>query len=116
LTICVFYSDTFIPEHGSLSEKAVKLLKRLTGIATPFFWGVGLLSEHGLLPKSVPLNTVVGEPIDVPRYQALGPYDPKMSELVEEFHGRFLSAMKAMWEAHKDEYAADRRREMCFVE
>ena len=98
-----------------MAERAVKSVKNLTGIATPFFWGVGLFSGLGLLPKSVPLNTVVGEPIDVPQYHATGPYDPRMHELVEEVHGRFLAAMQAMWETHKDRFAADRRCEMKFI-
>ena len=81
------------------------------------FSGVGLApGSWGILPKGVPLHTLVGAPIAVQQYQARGTGDERMQALVEEVHGRFLAALQGMWEAHKEEYAAGRRREMCFVE
>eukprot|EP00195_Chlamydomonas_chlamydogama_P001910 CAMPEP_0202915688 /NCGR_PEP_ID=MMETSP1392-20130828/66329_1 /ASSEMBLY_ACC=CAM_ASM_000868 /TAXON_ID=225041 /ORGANISM="Chlamydomonas chlamydogama, Strain SAG 11-48b" /LENGTH=369 /DNA_ID=CAMNT_0049607809 /DNA_START=380 /DNA_END=1489 /DNA_ORIENTATION=+ len=60
--------DTHIPSKGSKSEAVMLLLKRWFSFATPLFWGTGVTGGFGLLPRNRPLNTVVGAPIEVPRY------------------------------------------------
>ncbi|GAX78020.1 hypothetical protein CEUSTIGMA_g5462.t1 [Chlamydomonas eustigma] len=107
--------DTFIPDQGSVSDKVMKMLKKFLGFATPIFWGVGITSGWGLLPKGVPLNTVVGEPIAVPLYQGQGSSDERMIALVDEVHGKFLAATQKLWDEYKDKFASDRRRELRFV-
>ncbi len=107
--------DTYVPERGSRLDKALKLVKKYTGFATPLFWGVGLLSGRGLLPKGVPLNTVVGTPIVVARYTPSGPQDEKLHFLVEEYHARYLEAMQAIYDTHKDAFAPTRKRDLRFI-
>ncbi|KAK5970495.1 hypothetical protein GCK32_002701 [Trichostrongylus colubriformis] len=54
--------------QGSLLHKFQILCKRYLGVSMPLFYGRGLFQlNFGFLPQRVPINTVVGAPIDVPK-------------------------------------------------
>ena len=51
----------------------------------------------------------------VPRYEGASS-DPAFRVLVEEYHERYCAELKALWDAHKDTLAPERRRSMELVE
>ena len=42
-------------------------MEHTVGITIPIFWGQGVITPIGFLPKRSPINTVVGAPIAVTR-------------------------------------------------
>ncbi|XGW20778.1 hypothetical protein V3C99_004062 [Haemonchus contortus] len=53
---------------GSLTRAFQRWTKSWLGISTPIFYGRGLFQlDFGLLPRRVPIDTVVGAPIAVPK-------------------------------------------------
>lgn len=61
------YDQVELPP-GSWGRRAQDAFKRFTGVAMPLFKGRGILQySWGLLPRRVPLVTVMGDPIDLPK-------------------------------------------------
>ncbi|BDA43207.1 Diacylglycerol O-acyltransferase 2 [Coccomyxa sp. Obi] len=91
-------------------------LKKVTGFTLPFVYGRGLFGVPvGMLPHRVPLTSVVGAPIPVPKFNG----DLKSEEgqkLVDEYHARYIAGLKAVWEQHKDKYAPKRRKSLDIVQ
>ncbi|KAF7477550.1 Hypothetical predicted protein [Marmota monax] len=74
--------------------------KKLMGFSPCIFWGRGLFSANswGLLPFAVPITTVVGHPIPVPR--CLSPTE----EQVDHYHALYMRALEQLFEDHKESY------------
>lgn len=63
------YDQVELPE-GSWGRRLQEAFKRHTGVAMPLFRGRGILQySWGLLPRRVPLITVMGDPIDLPKIE-----------------------------------------------
>ena len=70
-------------------------LAKVTAFTVPLFYGRGLWDGVGTLPRRVPLHTVVGPPLCLPRIA-----DPTPEE-VAVWHGRYVSALRDLF----NEYA-----------
>lgn len=98
--------------HPSTSHTCPRrLLKRVLGFATPVCWGTGLMAGWGMMPRPVPLTTVVGAPVHVARWE--GPPDDRSQELrdrVDEVHAEYVAALRALWDANRERLAAGGRK------
>lgn len=62
----------------------------------PLAWGEGLITRWGLLPHRVPLSTVVGPPLELPRWE--GPCrGEEFDKAVEAAHARWVLRELAWW-------------------
>ena len=61
-----------------------------------------------MLPHHVKLITVVGAPLDMPTCPASAPSSPEFSQLVDEVHGRYIAALKDLYNQHKEACAPTR--------
>ncbi|KAJ3336661.1 diacylglycerol O-acyltransferase 1 [Gonapodya sp. JEL0774] len=86
-------------------------LKKYFGVTFPLITGRGVFTyNYGFLPYRRPINTVVGEPLEMPHIP-----EPT-EEQVHEHHERYVSALKKVWDANKDLYAKNRRKSLRLVE
>ncbi|KAL4458601.1 hypothetical protein ABPG75_013466 [Micractinium tetrahymenae] len=101
---------------GSFADRAQRLTKNLCGFMVPRGWGAGILNlRSGPLPLRVPLTVVVGAPLRLPEFKG----DLRSEEgraVVDACHARYCQALQALYDAHKDKYAPDRKQDMRLVE
>lgn len=77
----------------------------------PLLHGRGIFNyDVGLMPYRRPLNIVVGRPIRVVQAE-----NPDNSE-VDRLHGLYTEELRRIWDRYKDEFAADRKEEMQFLD
>lgn len=83
-----------------------RLLLRTLGMSLPIVqghWGT-------FLPRPVPQHTVIGPAIPLAK-------EPNPStDLIEEVHAKYCSALRALYDRHKDNFDKHRSSEMRFVE
>jgi hypothetical protein len=85
------------PEGSSL-RKLQHILKKITAIGFPVWWGKGVLCSYGFLPLAKPVNTVVGKPIKVK--QNVSPTEQDINEM----HKFYISKLIDLFDEHKDKY------------
>ncbi|KAB0800722.1 hypothetical protein PPYR_06461 [Photinus pyralis] len=74
-------------------------LKSITGVALVFPIGCGFFQDwFGILPKSKPITTLVGDPIEVARIE-----NPTQ-EQIEHLHSRFVKELVKLFNDHKWSY------------
>lgn len=77
----------------------------------PLLHGRGIFNyDVGLMPYRRPLNIVVGRPIRVVQAE-----NPDNSE-VDRLHGLYTEELRRIWDRYKDEFAADRKEELQFLD
>ncbi|XP_075850973.1 2-acylglycerol O-acyltransferase 3-like [Microcebus murinus] len=83
---------------GSWQFRCQVIFKKLLGITPCIFWGRSLFlaNSWGLLPFAVPITTVVGRPIPVPRR-----LHPTTDE-VDHYHAVYMKALEQLFEEHKE--------------
>lgn len=80
---------------SSLWGRCAHATKRLLGFTLPAVRGRGILQyTHGLLPRRVPVHTVVGTPIPVHRVE-----DPSQAQ-VDALHAQYVVALTALHERY----------------
>lgn len=100
-------TDTFrtlneFPEDSRLRRFQRWMLKK-TGFTLPIVYGVGFFLPIGLLPYPVPIDVVVGAPIEVPKYD--GDIDSaEFRALVDKYHGKYVNALKQLFDENKEKY------------
>ncbi|XP_077197346.1 diacylglycerol O-acyltransferase 2 isoform X1 [Paroedura picta] len=87
-------------EEGSWGRWVQKTFQKYVGFAPCFFLGRSLFSSNtwGLLPFSKPINTVVGEPITVPKME-----NPSQME-VDFYHSLYTSSLRKLFDKHKTKF------------
>jgi Diacylglycerol acyltransferase len=70
----------------------------------PLVSGVGFFLPIGLLPYPVPIDVVVGPPIDVPKYEG-DVKSPEFHQLVNKTHAQYVAALKQLFDDNKEKYA-----------
>lgn len=86
--------------EGSPLRRAQEWILRTCGFTTPLFYGRGVfLYSFGLLPRRVPLHTVVGAPLAVPHVTG----EPSPA-LVDEVHAKYVAALRALYDEHAPVY------------
>ncbi|KAK5917827.1 hypothetical protein CgunFtcFv8_002639 [Champsocephalus gunnari] len=77
--------------EGSLGRRLQDLFKKIMGFAPCLFAG-----EHmGILPYRIPITTVVGSPISVPKHIKA------TEEEVDHFHNLYMEALSKLFHEHK---------------
>jgi 2-acylglycerol O-acyltransferase 2 len=90
------YTQAQAPWLRRLQQLAIRVL----GFTLPVVRGRGIFQyEMGILPRRVPLHTVMGPAIDVPRR----PNPPR--ELVDEYHAKYIAALEDLYNSTKGQYA-----------
>ncbi|KAL1122310.1 hypothetical protein AAG570_003715 [Ranatra chinensis] len=91
------YDQNIFPE-SSFVYKCQQAVRKLTGVAPCWFRGEGLF---GILPKRVPVTTVIGRPIPVQK--TLNP----TSEEIDKLHKIFIRDLVALFDEYKYQYIAN---------
>jgi len=100
--------ETVGSENSKLLKAIQKKLKNVFHYALPIFHGRGMLNYmFGLLPFRRPMNTVVGNPIDVPNKIA----EPT-KEQIEEYHQKYVKELQKIYDTYKDKFAPNRKRDL----
>eukprot|EP01102_Stenamoeba_stenopodia_P005790 TRINITY_DN16516_c0_g1_i1.p1 TRINITY_DN16516_c0_g1~~TRINITY_DN16516_c0_g1_i1.p1 ORF type:complete len:326 (+),score=42.05 TRINITY_DN16516_c0_g1_i1:101-1078(+) len=82
--------------EGSRLRKFQEWFKKLTGVALPAFNGRGIMNyDYGMLPHRIPLITIIGKPIAVPKIE-----NPTEEE-VEKYHKIYIDNLKELYEQHR---------------
>ncbi|GAX79066.1 hypothetical protein CEUSTIGMA_g6506.t1 [Chlamydomonas eustigma] len=109
--------DISQPVPGTWVYRIQRVVLKLTTFAFPVITGAGFWSGSGPLPKSMPLHTVVGAPIQVLKWQGnTSSSDPDFITAVNELHSKYCEALRQLWCEHKDLYASGRRKSLEIVE
>nr|XP_056714460.1 diacylglycerol O-acyltransferase 2 [Euleptes europaea] len=87
-------------EEGSWGLWVQKKIKKYMGFAPCLFHGRGLFSSNtwGLLPYAKPINTVVGEPITIPKID-----NPSQKE-VDFYHSLYVTSLQKLFDKHKTKF------------
>lgn len=106
-----------IPEVTPQWAARQRALEKRVGFTLPAIRGQGLFWKGGwgLMPRRVPTTVVVGAPLPVKRFEG-DMKSVEFEELVAKVHARYVAALQALWEKHKDSYAPHRAAELTLVE
>ncbi|KAF6389887.1 diacylglycerol O-acyltransferase 2 like 6 [Rhinolophus ferrumequinum] len=84
--------------------------KKLLGINFCTFHGRGLTQESwGFLPFNLPITTVVGEPLPIPKIQKPN----KMT--VDKYHTLYINALRKLFDQHKVQYGLPETQELTII-
>lgn len=84
--------------RGSTLRTIQLMLQQKMGYSLPLFHGRGIFQyKFGLLPNRHPINTYVGEPIEVPKLAQ----EQITSEIIDEYHIKYMNALTSLFDAHK---------------
>ncbi|CAO1321194.1 unnamed protein product [Diamesa hyperborea] len=84
---------------GSFLRKFQDAFKRVTGVSPIVPIGRGFLQySYGLIPRSYPITTLVGAPINVTKIES------PTKEEIEKLHSEFCEALSNLFENHKQKY------------
>lgn len=89
---------------GSPLRRFQRGMTRYTGFTLPLYFGTGLLLPWGFLPFPVKLEVVVGEPLEVPKFEG-EEASAEFAALVDRHHARYVAALKKLFEEHRDKFA-----------
>ncbi|MBE3047087.1 hypothetical protein IMZ48_32100 [Candidatus Bathyarchaeota archaeon] len=99
--------DQLSPQTHPMVHRFQMLCLRVFKFTLPALHGRGVLNyDIGLMPYRRPLNIVVGKPVSVDRSAS-----PNQEE-IDRIHGLYVAELRKLWEAYKDEFAADRKSEL----
>ncbi|XP_048348989.1 diacylglycerol O-acyltransferase 2 [Sphaerodactylus townsendi] len=87
-------------EEGSWGRWAQKKFQKYIGFAPCLFHGRAVFSSNtwGFLPYSKPINTVVGEPITIPKIE-----NPSQKE-IDFYHSLYVSSLRKLFDKHKTKF------------
>ncbi|KAM4799063.1 diacylglycerol O-acyltransferase 2-like protein 6 [Urocitellus parryii] len=84
--------------------------KKALGINLCTFHGRGLTrGSWGFLPFNRPINTVVGEPLPIPKIKMPN------KETVDKYHALYISALHKLFDQHKVEYGLPETQELTII-
>eukprot|EP00128_Syssomonas_multiformis_P018906 Colp12_sorted_trinity150504_noHs@33055 len=97
--------------RGSKLREIQNDFQNAMGFTIPFFFGRGIFQYNwGLMPKRIPLISVVGAPIDCPKIA-----EPTQAD-VDKYHDLYVNALQELYNQHKDIYARERKRSLMLVD
>ena len=110
-----------LPPNSPLRRFQSWLEKRL-GFTIPIAFGAGVFTRWGLLPHPVPLNVVVGAPIEVEKWVEVNGDDEQEQEqgarfdaVVDKYHRLYMDALQKLFDENKEKYAKN-EADMVLVE
>jgi len=74
-----------------------KQFQKKLGFAIPFFYGTGLFSKFGFLPKRKPINTVIGKPIHCPKIEI---HNLKQI-IINYYHNLYINELTKIYNKYK---------------
>lgn len=99
--------DQLSPRTHPMVHRFQMLCLRVFKFTLPALHGRGVLNyDIGLMPYRRPVNVVVGRPVSVDRCAA-----PDQEE-IDRVHALYVAELRRLWDAYKDEFAADRKSEL----
>ncbi|KAI8615166.1 diacylglycerol acyltransferase-domain-containing protein [Chytriomyces sp. MP71] len=102
--------DQVLNPEGSCLRQVQTAFKNVASFSPVLFHGRGLFTrDFGMLPYRRPIVVVVGSPIDIPHLPDAPP------EVVEKFHARYMEALKALYDRHKEELLPERHEDLLFL-
>jgi hypothetical protein len=90
--------------HNHPIRRFQRYLERTLGFTIPLAFGRGLFLPWGLLPYPVPLNIVVGAPIEVEKYEA-STRGAVFDALVDKYHRQYVTALLELFDGHRSKFA-----------
>ncbi|XP_074133852.1 diacylglycerol O-acyltransferase 2-like protein 6 [Sminthopsis crassicaudata] len=100
----IFRDGTWLRSFQKVFQKTAKAF---LGLNFCTFHGRGLTKNSwGFLPFNLPITTVVGEPIPVPKIEK------PSQELIDEYHARYIKALQKLFEKHKVHYGIPETQEL----
>jgi hypothetical protein len=100
--------------HDSWLRRWQRKIEKTLGFTVPICIGKGLFMPFGILPYPVPLNIVIGKPIDVPKYTG-DVTSAEFHALVDKYHAIYADTLVKLFNEHKEKYAKD-AADMVFIE
>jgi Diacylglycerol acyltransferase len=108
--------------HSHPIRRFQRYLEKTLGFTIPIAFGRGLFLPWGLLPYPVPLNIVVGAPIEVEKYTGEENGGPAASDVsnasgsggsrdavfeaqVDKYHKQYVTALLDLFHQHKEKFA-----------
>ncbi|MBN3294411.1 DGAT2 acyltransferase, partial [Polypterus senegalus] len=87
-------------EEGSWGRNLQKKFQKIMGFAPCLFHGCGMFSANtwGIVPYSMSINTVVGEPITVPKIE-----NPTQEE-IDQYHDLYIHSLIKLFEKYKTKF------------
>ncbi|KAI8921462.1 diacylglycerol acyltransferase [Entophlyctis helioformis] len=96
---------------GSTLRKVQSMFQRVATFSPPLFHGRGIFQyAMGIMPYRRPIVSVVGNPIDCPKIP-----NPTREETAK-YHKLYLEELQRVYDTYKDVYAADRIKDLTFIE
>ncbi|KAJ3413110.1 diacylglycerol O-acyltransferase 1 [Chytridiales sp. JEL 0842] len=96
---------------GSYLRKFQQVFQKYASFSPPLFHGRGIFNyEFGILPYRRAITSVVGTPIECPKIP-----NPTEAEILE-YQKKYLDGLQEIYDKYKDQYAPNRKRDLCFVE
>ena len=95
--------------HSHPIRRFQRYLEKTLGFTIPLAFGRGIFMPWGLLPYPVPLNIVVGAPIEVEKYEEAGSGrgGAVFEALVDKYHRQYVTALLELFDQHKEKFAKD---------
>ncbi|CAF1556134.1 unnamed protein product [Rotaria sp. Silwood1] len=91
------YGQISNPRGSKLRSIQIFLQKKM-GYALPLFYGRGIFQyKFGLLPYRHPVDTYVGEPIEIPKLSV----ERITPEIINEYHMKYLNALTHLFDTYK---------------
>uniref|UniRef100_A0A4W4FUQ6 Acyltransferase n=1 Tax=Electrophorus electricus TaxID=8005 RepID=A0A4W4FUQ6_ELEEL len=90
-------------EEGSWRRYLQRKLQKLLGFAPCLFHGCGFFSSEswGMVPYCKPINTVVGEPITVPKVEEPTP------DIVDMYHDMYIRSLTELFDKYKTRFGLE---------
>ncbi|XP_074063541.1 diacylglycerol O-acyltransferase 2-like protein 6 isoform X3 [Macrotis lagotis] len=86
------------------------IAKSILGLSLCTFYGRGLTRDSwGFLPFNLPITTVVGEPIPVPKIEK------PSREMVDKYHSLYIKALQKLFDEHKVQYGISETQELIIM-
>lgn len=99
--------DQLSPKTHPMVHKFQMFCLKVFKFTLPALHGRGVLNyDIGLMPYRRPLNIVVGKPVPVSRSA-----NPGQAE-IDRVHAMYVAEVRKLWDAYKDEFAAERKTEL----
>lgn len=97
--------------RGTWLRKIQEALKKGIGMSPTLFWGRSIMgNEWGFLPLQRKITTVVGKPVRVKKCESKA-----SKEDIDELRGRYVKALKELFDEHADQYAPHRKGDLKIV-
>ncbi|KAF5020694.1 hypothetical protein F66182_7256 [Fusarium sp. NRRL 66182] len=101
--------DQLSPKTHPIVHRIQMIFLKVFKFTVPALHGRGVLNyDVGLMPYRRPVNIVMGRPIQVDK--SYGPQPAQ--EDIDELHERYVQEIERLWDAYKDQFAADRKADM----